>query len=504
MTAPHLGPGHSVAGKYQVQQLLGFTGEVASYRATDPHGQDVVVKLYDPAIGQRADVMGRLERVHATVSQLPAGAVRVLDAGYDAGSGAPFSVSEFVAWPTLTQWLARAPLQPPMVARILQSLAQVMDAAHQAQLCHGALKPNNVFVSPGGEGHVRVTDFGASVVRSTSPTHEAYAQSAPWWAPEQLNASAVLGPATDVFAAGLLAFYALTGRSFWVSCQSSPPDLQAWQQEVMGPRPLASSRARELGLVVNSALDVAFERALAVGQGERPQSVGELAGQFGALAGYADDPNNPTLALDGGADSALTPGLPPVPLENKRKQSSPIVPIVIGVGAAVVLGGVGVAYLFTRTDGPDPVADATTATAEPAPAASPSADDTDDDEPPTDEDEGSPAPSSSDGDGGAGADEDESDGGGGGEAVDSVEVKIVCEPACSSLVVDGEVIKKPEEPLQLKPGEHTIKMMKPGYAVRTEKVNVEAEKPIEKTFALTKLRYRPQKKRCSKFLKNCR
>jgi len=499
VTAPHLAPGHTVAGKYQVRQLLGFTGEVASYRASDSQGRDVVVKLYDPAIGQRADVMGRLERVHAAVSQLPAGAVRVLDAGYDAGSGAPFSVSEFVAWPTLTQWLARTPLQPPMVARVLQSLAQVMDPAHQAQLCHGALKPTNVFVSPGGEGQVRVTDFGASVVRSTSPTHEAYAQSAPWWAPEQLNASAVLGPATDIFAVGLLAFYALTGRSFWVSCQAATPDLKAWQQEVMGPRPLASARARELGAVVNPALDVAFERVLAVGQRERPQSVGELAHQFGALAGYADDPNNPTLALDGGADSALTPGLPPVPLENKRKQSSPIVPIVIGVGAAVVLGGVGLGYLFTRTD---PLADAPAATPAPEPAATEVAGDSDEDPAaaaaPTE-------PETPTGDDGAAGGADGADeGAGGADTAELVEVKIVCEPACLSLIVDGEVNEKPEEPLQLSPGDHTIKLMKPGYVVRTEKVEVVADKPIEKTFALTKRVYRPQKKRCSKFLKNCR
>src|SRR5690606_5110020 len=97
---------------------------------------------------------------------------------------------------------------------------QVMDAAHARQLHHHALKPTNVFVA---QGITRVSDFDAAVVRSTSPTHEAYARSAPWWAPEQLNPSAVLGPATDVFAAALLAFYALTGRSYWLSCQSSPP-----------------------------------------------------------------------------------------------------------------------------------------------------------------------------------------------------------------------------------------------------------------------------------------
>jgi len=504
VTAPHLAPGHTVAGKYRVQQLLGFTGEVASYKTTDPLGRDVVVRLFDPAVGQRADVMSRLEHVHATVSQLPSGAVRVLDAGYDAGSGAPFSVSELIAWPSLAQWTARAPLHPPLVARILHSLAQVLDAAHQAQLVHGALKPSNVFISPGGEGHVRVTDFGASVVRSTSPTHEAYAQSAPWWAPEQRNASAVLSPPTDVFAAALLAFYALTNRSFWISCQSSPPDLKAWQQEVMGGRPTASDRARELGALLNPALDVAFERALAVGKSERPQSVGELANQFGMLAGYADDPNNATLALEESvSEVALTPGLPPVPLQAKRKRNSTVVPIVIGVGAAVVLGGVGVYLLFSQTgDDTEPMADAPTAETAPALPEDPSDDSGVDGDQQPDGEAGSAPEQATDGSGGASASEGQGSGGGDAD-VDKVEVKVTCEPACASLIVDGEPVEKPLEPLQLNPGSHTIKLMRPGYASRTEKVTVEADRPISKSYPLTKLRYRPKKKRCSKFLKNC-
>ena len=74
MTAPHLGPGHSIAGKYTVRALLGFTGEVATYHAVSNDGREMVVKLYDPSVGQRADVMAQLDRVRQQIAQhnLPA------------------------------------------------------------------------------------------------------------------------------------------------------------------------------------------------------------------------------------------------------------------------------------------------------------------------------------------------------------------------------------------------------------------------------------------------
>ena len=541
MTAPHLGPGHTIAGKYRISALLGFTGEVATYRVAGPHGGELVVKLYDPSIGQRADVMSRLERVHATLATLPEGAVRVIDSGYDLGTGAPFAATELVALPTLAEVCARAPLDPANVVAMLQSLAQVMDAAHAQQLQHHALKPTNVFVAG---GVVRVSDFDAAVVRNTSPTHEAYVRSAPWWAPEQLNPSAVLGPATDVFAAALLAFFALTGRSYWLSCQTSPPDLQRWQAEVMAPRALASQRAQELGCVVSPALDVVFERALAVSQSDRPSSIGEMATAFAALAGYRTDTGAKTLAFPeisaadvasfsaaevrgqpapfgayeapatphgqqpahghqaqpsasveqghaipatagyGAPEVAPTPGLPPIPLQPK-KPKSPLLPIVLGVGAALLVGAAGVTFLFMRSDDPstDAVASATS--------------DTEDEEPPT---------SSAD------TEESETNEAAGGEAPSqpaepaSVKVAVRCAPvACDELWVDGTKLETVPDSIDLSPGTHELKMVAKGHFPRVDKITVAAETPLEKEYRLTPIaaQPRPTPKPCGQFLKPC-
>ena len=168
-----------------------------------------------------------------------------------------------------------------------KGMAAVLDAAHAVGLHHHALSPSNVFVGPAPDYAVRITDFGSAVVRSASPTHEAYVQAAPWWAPEQLQPASILGPATDVFTSGLIAFFALTGRSYWRSCQTSPPDLTAWQNEIMGARVGVSQRARDLGAVIPSAVDVIFLRAFSLDQAERPNSVAEKTANRGACIGPA-------------------------------------------------------------------------------------------------------------------------------------------------------------------------------------------------------------------------
>lgn len=529
MTAPHLGPGHTIAGRYTIRALMGFTPEVATYDAVGGDGREVVVKLFDPSIAQRADVMAQLERVRAQVAALGSeGAVAVIDSGYDASTAAPFSVCEKLRIVSLAKLVEKGPQPAQLVAAALFGIATVLDAARAQGLYHLALKPTNVFVGPSPSYVVRVTDFGASVVRNTSPTHETYARSAPFWAPEQMQPAAHLGPGTDVFAAALIAFHALTSRSFWRSCQSSPPDLQAWQAEVMGQRLTVSQRARELGGYFDAALDGPFARSLAVSPRDRPQTVRELANALASLAGHArpeeqpprtmafpqihDPPSDgatvvmqtPLHEASGGGQAAanayqapaphgqtpapthvppsvvvraaqaeppvhVTPGLPPFPQPVKKK-GNPIVPIAIGVGAAALLGGGAVVVLFATSGGTE---------AETTPRASSSAG------PVSVDTTGSAAPSAR-AEPSASSDAEGPETGEAGKD-GKVAVLFKCVPACDRLAVDDEQVEKPDQQLELAPGRHTIRAEKQGYATLSKSIDIPAEKAFEKELRLVKL-----------------
>ena len=78
---------------------------------------------------------------------------------------------------------------------------------------------------------VRLVDFGMNRVRAIVPTEAGDTHAAPWMAPEQLEGGAA-GAASDVFSVGLVAFFALTGASFWRSVSGASLDAASFRNEV--------------------------------------------------------------------------------------------------------------------------------------------------------------------------------------------------------------------------------------------------------------------------------
>jgi serine/threonine protein kinase len=303
VTAPQLPPGHVIAGKYTVRAPLGYGGAMATYAAVSPPGREVVVKMYSPQLGQRREVIAALQHAAAVTNALPADATApILESAFDPQNGAFFTVTDLVPLPSLLAQAAQGgPLPPAEVVSLLQGIARAVDAALAQRLVHGALKPRNVFVGPGPSRAVRVVDFGVGAARAALPTNEGWSIAAPWLAPEQVQGAAPM-PASDVFSAALVAFYAATGKAYWRSCQGAALDLGGWQQEIAAPRVAASARARELGVSLSPALDVALGRALAPTPGERFGSVSELAA---ALAQQAAPRMAMTMPLNAAPQAAL-------------------------------------------------------------------------------------------------------------------------------------------------------------------------------------------------------
>lgn len=326
MTAPQLGAGAVVAGKYSIRALLGHGGAVATYHAASTTGQDVALKVYDPAVGQHANIMQAMEQAYAAVNALPPNSTApILDAGYDQATGVPFSVVELLRMPSIAQQNRR--FTADEVVTLLQGMARSLDLVHLRKVVHGALKPSNVFTGP-NLNPVLVIDFAANLAKGVAPTQEGYALMAPWIAPEQIQGGAI-GPPADVFSAALIAFYALTGRSYWRSCQGQRPDLAAWQQEIAGPRTPASARAAELGAALSPTTDSALWKALAVDPNERYRSVSELASSLEDALKKDNQGNAATMALPafddagGGRGARPAAGAPALGPDNGPPSSPP-------------------------------------------------------------------------------------------------------------------------------------------------------------------------------------
>jgi eukaryotic-like serine/threonine-protein kinase len=530
VTAPQLARGAGIAGKYQVGSLLGQGGSSNTYYCAAAGNREVVVKLFDPAMRQRADIMQLVEQTWGLTNALPEGAAHIIDAGYEPTSGAPFSVTERVPMASLAQLLGQRALTPEETMTMVRAMARVLDAAHATKLCHHALKPTNVFLQPGAGLNLRLTDFGANLPRLAVPTQEGYTLAAPWLAPEQVQQGVQAGPAADVFATALLIFYALTGRSYWRSCQGAT-DVAGWQHELMAARELPSARAAQLGVQLNPSLDPILLAALSVDPGQRFRSVGELATAFeglvsqrlpenaatmafpsnmggdyppppaplagqGAPGGYA--PAQPAPAQQtpyGGTAQPVGPGGKPSAPAPARPTSTRVAPIVVGVVAVLLVGGAVAAFVVmgkkSKRDDTGPIA-VPTATSAPAPATSATAETTAAATAAGTAPSAEPAASGS-----ASAAPAEADAG-----PAEVEVAITCEPACDEIRVDDKLVEDKTKPLMLTPGKHKVSVAKTGYVTQTEFITVKPGEKFEKQFALVQYKAGASKP-CGKFLKRC-
>lgn len=142
--------------------------------------------------------------------------VRLLDARVTQGRG--YLLLAHVDGEPLSRRIAAGPLPRDLTRALLVDVLDALEAAHAAGTLHLDVKPENVLVTP--EGRACLTDFGvaraidAPAPRLTVAGYDALrtvAGTLAFMAPEQAKGEPV-GPATDLYATGLLAYEALTGR----------------------------------------------------------------------------------------------------------------------------------------------------------------------------------------------------------------------------------------------------------------------------------------------------
>src|SRR5262249_54123425 len=134
---------------------------------------------------------------------------------YDVGEerGCPYFSMEFVSGGSLAQRLGRETLSVHEAARLLETLARAVEAAHQAGVLHRDLKPSNVLLD--SDGTPRITDFGLAKQLEKDDGHTrtgAVVGTPAYMAPEQASGQqARIGKTTDVYGLGATLYELLTG-----------------------------------------------------------------------------------------------------------------------------------------------------------------------------------------------------------------------------------------------------------------------------------------------------
>ena len=341
--------GRTLAGRYQIREVIGRGGMGAVYRATDERlGRQVAVKVITAAAADpesRDRIRARFRHEAAAAARLPhhPNVVPVYDYGTDETLELDFLVMELLRGEPLSGPLGRGErLSLPASLAVLRDAARGVAVGHRAGVIHRDIKPGNIFLvrdEATGEVQVRVLDFGIAKVLDeedtfTQLTRHGQAPLSPGYAsPEQLRSHPRVTASSDVFSLGVVGFQMLTGQRPF--SEEERNRLAAGESV---PAPSVRTRAPE----VPAEVDEIIQRALAADVAARYENASELSAAVGrelrGIDEHAADPAAPIPADVLPASVAADRTLPeppadatvPIPPEEEDEGTLPAAPPVPG------------------------------------------------------------------------------------------------------------------------------------------------------------------------------
>jgi serine/threonine protein kinase len=280
--------GHVIDRKYRLDAKIGFGGMGDVYQASRLLiGDQVAIKILhaahvsDPQAGERfrreAQAAARLKHPNA---------VSIYDFGVTS-EGLVYLVMELVEGQNLRQIIKQqGPLPPATVSEITNQVCAALQAAHQQNVIHRDLKPDNIMVNATISGlRVKVLDFGIAKLRDLSTSNLTVTGNV-MGTPHYMSPEQCLGEEidsrSDLYSLGVVMYQMLTGSLPFNSATSTAVVMQHVNKE---PPSL-----RSLNLSISPAVEAVVLRALAKRREDRPQSADALARELSAALNAAAPP----------------------------------------------------------------------------------------------------------------------------------------------------------------------------------------------------------------------
>ncbi len=208
--------GQLLKGQYRIEGQLGEGGMATVYRARHTlQDKQVAIKIFRKELARDPKLRERFKREATSTARLAhPNIIEIMDSG-DAEDGSPFLVMEMLVGESLEGLLSRGRLPLPRAVDIVLQVLGALARAHDFQVIHRDLKPDNLFVcrGPGGIDLVKILDFG--IARSMhdprlTGTGEVFG-TPQYMAPERIT-SIDAGPSADLYAMGVILFEVCSGK----------------------------------------------------------------------------------------------------------------------------------------------------------------------------------------------------------------------------------------------------------------------------------------------------
>lgn len=199
-------------GQYQIQEQLGYGGMATVYKAYHPAlDRHVAIKIMDAALSKEPGFLERFKREARVIARLDnSHIVPVYDFGEHKKQ--PYIVLKFIDGQTLQKRIKVSPLLKSEIMKIVTSVGNGLQYAHNRGVLHRDIKPSNVLIA--NNGKVYLTDFGlARIVESSSNlTGDTLVGTPHYISPEQAMTSESIDEGADIYSFGVMIYEMAVGR----------------------------------------------------------------------------------------------------------------------------------------------------------------------------------------------------------------------------------------------------------------------------------------------------
>ncbi len=271
--------GRTIGGRYLVCELIGTGGMGTVYRGRHQLvGRDVALKFLAPRYARDAGARERFLREARAANRIDhEHIIDITDFG-ETSDNLVFLVMEYLDGETLSQVIERGALSPQRALSIAHQLATALARAHELDVIHRDIKPDNIFVlQRRGSDFVKLLDFGlAKVVGEHRLTATGKVFGTPeYLAPEQARGETLTGQA-DQYSLGCVLYEMLTGH---LPFEGPHPEvvIRHLQAQAIPPS------QRKKGLPLANEIDALIARMLSKQPSERFTDAYHLADELRLL-----------------------------------------------------------------------------------------------------------------------------------------------------------------------------------------------------------------------------
>ena len=313
--------GSIIAGKYQLNRVLGVGGMGAVYEALHMFtNRTVAVKLLHedfavlPAVARRF-----LQEAKATIDLKHPSIIEVLDAGQEA-DGKLYVVFEMLEGSSFSAALRSAEVGYEELLNLFAHLFDALQVAHENGIVHRDIKPENVFLVEGEDfpGRVKLLDFGIAR-RVTGKVGDGITQVGAvlgtplYMSPEVMMGEAV-DPHADLWSMGVMMYRAFAAR---LPFQGDTPE--ALLKMIVMRR---GDRLKKVAPDLPDELTEIIEKALQVDRKRRWQSAIEVAQAIRVFAPFVGAPAMVAKSMTAANRVTALPPRPNIPLPTPNAMDS--------------------------------------------------------------------------------------------------------------------------------------------------------------------------------------